>query len=76
MPPLSSPLQEEGIFIILYMFIALCLSPVRDWSPITGRGGGATKRKGAACEVLPLRKGGGGGISFSHAEGGARHVLG
>ena len=26
----------------------------RDWSLITGRGGGA-------CEVLPLRKGGGGG---------------
>ena len=32
--------------------------------------GGATKREGGAREVLPLRKGGGGGKSFSHAEGG------
>ena len=33
----------------------------RDWSLITGRGGGATKREGGgAREVLPLRKGGGG----------------
>ena len=47
---------------------------VRDWSLITGRGG-ATKREGGACEVLPLRKGGG-GKSFSHAEGGAEKVLG
>ena len=30
---------------------------VRDWSLITGEGG-ATKREGGACEVLPLRKGG------------------
>ena len=32
---------------------------VRDWSLITGRGGGATKREGRAREVLPLQKGGG-----------------
>ena len=31
---------------------------LRDWSLITGRGGGATKREGGAREVLPLRKGG------------------
>ena len=37
--------------------------------------GGATKREGGAREVLPLRKGGG-GKSFSHAEGGAQKVLG
>ena len=51
---------------------------VRDWSLITRRGGGATKREGGACEVLPLRKGGGGGKGFSHAEwgGGAQKVLG
>ena len=30
----------------------------RDWSLITGRGGGATKWEGGAREVLPLRKGG------------------
>ena len=29
---------------------------------------------GGACEVLPLRKGGG-GKSVSHAEGGAQQVL-
>ena len=38
--------------------------------------GGATKREGGGREVLPLRKGGGGGKSFSHSEGGAHKVLG
>ena len=34
------------------------ISRFRDWSLITGRGGGATKREGGgAREVLPLRKG-------------------
>ena len=37
--------------------------------------GGATKREGGAREVLPLQKGGG-GKSFSQAEGGAQQVLG
>ena len=41
---------------------------LRDWSLITGRG--ATKREGGTSEVFPLQKGGGGGKSFSHAEGG------
>ena len=41
---------------------------LRDWSLITGRGGLQNGR--GAREVLPLRKGGGGGNSFSHAEGG------
>ena len=45
----------------------------RDWSLIKGRG--ATKWEGGACEVLFLRKAGGGGKSFSHAEGGAQEVL-
>ena len=31
---------------------------IRDWSAITGRGGGLQNRRGAR-EVLPLRKGGG-----------------
>ena len=48
---------------------------VRDWSLIMGRGG-ATKREGEAREVLPLRKGGGGGKSFSHAVVGAQKVMG
>ena len=30
---------------------------VRDWSLITGRGGGATKREGG-CKVLAMREGG------------------
>ena len=49
---------------------------IRDWSLITGRGGLQNGRGGGAREVLPLRKGGGGGKSFSHAEGGAQQVLG
>ena len=32
---------------------------LRDWSLITRRGGGATKREGGAHEVLPLERGGG-----------------
>ena len=49
----------------------------RDWSLITGRGGGyKTGGAGGAREVLPLRKGGGGGKSFSHAEGGHKKVWG
>ena len=35
---------------------------LRDWSLITGRGGGATKQEGGACEVLALRKGGAGKV--------------
>ena len=31
---------------------------IRDWSLITGRGGGYKTGGGGACEVLPLRKGG------------------
>ena len=42
-------------------------SDFRDWSLITGRGGGLQNERGA-CEVLPQRKGG--GKSFRHAEGG------
>ena len=41
-----------------------------------GEGGGGYKTGGGAHEVLPLRKGGGGGKSFSHSEGGAQKVLG
>ena len=37
--------------------------------------GGGYKTGGGACEVLPLRKEGG-GKNFSHAEGGAEKVLG
>ena len=52
-----------------------CSHKIRDWSLITGRGGGGYKTGGGAREVLPLRKGGG-RKSFSHAEGGAHKVLG
>ena len=51
-------------------------TPLRDWSLITGRGGGATKREGVQVKFYPYEKGGGGGKSFSHAEGGSQKVLG
>ena len=35
-------------------------STLRDWSLITGRGGGLQNGRGGARKVLPLRKGGGG----------------
>ena len=42
---------------------------------MTGRGGGVQKREGGdACEVLPLRKRGGGGKSFNHSERGGGHT--
>ena len=47
----------------VYVYKAL----LRDWSLITGRGGGGglqNGRGGGACEVLPLRKGGGGQQQF------------
>ena len=47
---------------------------LRDWSLITGRGGGATKREGGHVKFYPYEKGG--RKSFSHAEGGAQKVLG
>ena len=54
----------------------LIFTNLRDWSLITGRGGGATKwQGGGAREVLPLRKGGG-KKSLRHSEGGAQKVLG
>ena len=39
----------------------------RDWSLITGRGGGATKREGVHVKFYPYKKGVRG--RFSHAEG-------
>ena len=48
---------------------------VRDWSLIMGRGATKQQGGGGACEVLPLRKGGG-VKGFSHAEGGTQKVLG
>ena len=44
---------------------------IRDWSLITGKGGGVQNgRGGGSCEVLPLEKGGGGGKGFSYDERG------
>ena len=42
---------------------------MRDWSLITGRGGGATKREVGPVKFYAYEKRGG-GKSFSHAEGG------
>ena len=38
-------------------------APFYHLSLITGRGGGVQNRRVGACEVLPLRKGGGGGVA-------------
>ena len=46
--------------LLQWVTMDLILSLLRDWSLITGRGGGY-KMGGGAREVLPLRKGGGGG---------------
>ena len=35
------------------------LFSLRDWSLITGRGGGGLQNGRGACELLPLGKGGG-----------------
>ena len=47
------------------LFVMYCIKGL-----VTNYGEGGGKMEGGACEVLPLRKGGGGGKSFSHAEGG------
>ena len=44
----SIPLQEN---------IGLYPGPVRDWSLITGRGGGATKREGGHVKFHTYEKG-------------------
>ena len=41
---------------------------ISDWSLITGKGGGY--KMGGGHVKLPYKKKGGGGDSFSHAEGG------
>ena len=47
---------------------------LRDWSLITGRGGGLQNgREVGASEVLSLQKKGGGGNSFSHDEVGGHN---
>ena len=43
---------------------------LRDWSLISGRGGGAKKREGGHVKLYPYERGGGGGQGFNHAEGG------
>ena len=41
------------------LFFTFAYHELREWSLITGKGGGATKRKGeGASEVLPIQKGG------------------
>ena len=48
---------------------------IRDWSLITGRGGGGYKMGGGHVKFYPYEKEGG-AKSFSHAEGGVQSVLG
>ena len=48
---------------------------LRDWSLITGMGGGGVQNgRGVYVKFYPYEKGGG-GKSFSHVEGGAQQVL-
>ena len=69
--------------IQIFEILIIRFKPVRvkrrDWSLITGRGGGGRalgyKTGGEASEVLPLQKRGGEENSFSHAEGGTQRVL-
>ena len=49
---------------------------VRDWSLITGRGGGYKTGGGGHMKFYPYEKGGGGRKSLNHAEGGAQKDLG
>ena len=48
---------------------------VRDWSLIKGRGGGYKTGGGGGHVKFYAYEKGGGGKSFSHAEGGAQKVL-
>ena len=43
---------------------------LRDWSSITGRGGGLKREGGGQVKFYPYKKGGGGETRFSHPEGG------
>ena len=54
------------------------ITPIRDWSLITGRGGGATKREGGGhVKFYPYEKGGGAEkVLAMLKEGGAQKVLG
>ena len=52
-------------------------SVIREWSLITGRGGGYKTGGGGAREVLPLRKGGTEKVlAILKGGGGAQKVLG
>ena len=50
--------------------------PLRDWSLITGRGGGLQNGRGGAREVLPLRKGGGAEKVLAMLKGGNKKFWG
>ena len=41
-------------------YVYIIIVNIWNWSLITGRGGATKREGGGACEVLPLRKGGGG----------------
>ena len=49
------------------------MTVIRNWPLITGRGGGLQNGRGWHVKFYPYEKGGG-GKSFSHAEGGAQKV--
>ena len=61
---------------VLSMYLLMFAAPpmLRNWSLITGRGG--LKDEGGGTRSFTPTKRGGGGKSFSHAEGGAQKVLG
>ena len=63
---------DENMFGLVQSWVTLS---IRDWSLITGRGGYKTGA-GGHVKFYPNEKGGGGGKSFSYAEGRAHKVLG
>ena len=70
------PQRVVSVFSVKYFVHSL---NKKDWSLITGRGGGATKREGGHVKCYPYEKGGGGGgegKSVSHAEGGYKKFWG
>ena len=48
----------DQVFLLRRGLLQVRIQDLRDWSLITGRGGGGYKTRGGAREVLPLRKGG------------------
>ena len=69
----ESDLLLTGV-IALPLTLCACAATVRDWSLITGRGGGLQNGRGGTWSFTPTKRGD--GIFFSHSEGGTQKVFG